>query len=502
VISWGAIAGGLVLTGLGWAACRFVARARPRLDWALAVDLAGPYGLFAILLAATARPWFAGATSFAVFGGLAFADKIKRETLLEPVMFSDMSEFIEIFRHPRLYLPFAGTGLVVGGFLAVAASLAALLALEPGQWDWSPWPGAIAVAAALALAVASFQPPLLGAIARFARWLAPQAEPAADVARLGPIAVLPIYGAIARAERAQRRPPPPAPLLAPRLRSSGPPIVMLQGESFFDARRLHPAMPADLLPAFTHCAETGIQSGRFAVGGWGAYTIRAELAALTGIAPAALGFDRWNPYHAFARARLPSLAWRLREEGYRTICLHPFDPRYYGRHKIMPRLGFDAFLGEDYFAGGERVGPYIADAELARRAAAILRDEGRGVFLFVITMENHGPWRADGSALPDLAPALSHMPDHGAVRGFLNGLTHTDALLGTLRDTLRAGEGGLLAAYGDHLPSLPRAFAALNFTDSATDYTIWSPQGGAGARRDLAAHELPDAIWAARTALR
>jgi hypothetical protein len=501
---WGAIAGGLVLTGLGWAACRVVARARPRLDWALAVDLAGPYGLFAILLAATARPWFAGAVSLAVFGGLAFADKIKRDTLLEPVIFSDMSEFIEIFRHPRLYLPFAGTGLVLGGFAVIVAALTALLALEAGQWRWSPWPGLIAVAVALALAVASFHPPLLGAIARFARWLGPRAEPAADAARLGPIAVLPIYGAIARAERAQRRPPSPSPSLAPRSRSTAPPIVMLQGESFFDARRLHPAMPADLLPAFADCARTGIQSGRFAVGGWGAYTIRAELAALTGIAPATLGFDRWNPYHAFARMALPSLAWRLREEGYRTVCLHPFDPTYYGRHKIMPRLGFDAFLGEEYFAGGERVGSYIADAELARRAAAILRDEGRGLFLFVITMENHGPWLADDPhpALPDLAPALPPLSDREALRGFLHGLQHTDALLGTLRDTLRSGGDGLLAAYGDHLPSLPDAFAALGFADSATDYIIWSPRGGAGARRDLDAHELPAAILAARAALR
>lgn len=491
-----AIAGGLVLTGLGWAACRYVARARPRLDWALPVDLAGPFGLFLILFAASARPLFAGAVSLAVFVGYAFADSVKRATLLEPVVFSDMSEFVEIFRHPRLYLPFAGTGLVIGGFAVIIAVLAAILIVEPGQWRWSPWPGLTALAAVVVVAVPSFRQPLLAEIARFARWLGPDAEPHADAKRLGPLAVLPIYGAIARAERSARRPKPDAPAIA-RTRSTAPPIVLLQGESFFDARRLHPAMPGDLLPAFERATRAGIQSGRFAVSGWGAYTVRAEMAALTGLDGAALGFDRWNPYHAFGRAPLPSLAQRLRDAGYRTVCLHPFDPTYYGRHKIMPLLGFDEFVGEKEFAGAERVGPYIADAEVARRAAAMLRDDGRGLFLFVITMENHGPWLADDPrhALPDPAPGLPAIPQRDALRCYLHGLRHTDAMLGAICDAVAAGPGGLVAAYGDHHPSLPAAYAALGFTDSATDYVIWRAYGtGGGARRDIGAHELPAAI--------
>ncbi len=499
-----AIAGGLVLTGAGWAACRYVAQARPRLDWALPVDLAGPFLLFAILFAASARPLFAGAVSLAVFVGYAFADAVKRATLLEPVVFSDMSEFIEIFRHPRLYLPFAGTGLVLGGFAAIVAALAAILVFEPGQWRWSPWPGLIALALALGFAALSFHRPLLGQIARFARWLGPAADPHADAKRLGPLAVLPIYGAIARAERPSRRPIPSAPAVV-RARSTAPPIVMLQGESFFDARRLNLAMPADLLPNFERCARGGVQSGRFAVSGWGAYTVRAEMATLTGLDDAALGFDRWNPYHAFARAPLPSLARRLRDEGYRAVCLHPFDPTYYGRHKIMPLLGFDEFLGEEAFAGAERVGPYIGDAAIARRAAQMLRDDGRGLFLFVITMENHGPWLAHDPrrALPDPAPDLPAIPQRGELRYFLHGLQHTDAMLGTISDALAAGPGGLLAAYGDHLPSLPAAYRALGFSDIATDYVIWRADGtGAGARRDIAAHELPAAILAARARLR
>jgi hypothetical protein len=49
----------------------------------------------------------------------------------------------------------------------------------------------------------------------------------------------------------------------------------------------------------------------------------AEFAVLTGIAESALGYDRFNPYHAVTRTPIASQVWRLRRAGYRTICLPP-----------------------------------------------------------------------------------------------------------------------------------------------------------------------------------
>lgn len=499
-----AILVGLVMTGLGWLTARRGARAPLRLTGTLVLDLAAPFGLWAVLFAATARPLFAGTVSLAVFAGFAFADATKRATLQEPVVFSDMSEFIELFRHPRLYLPYAGTAIVVGGTAAIFIGLAAMLIWEPGRWSWSPLPGLFALAIVAAIVLTASREPALSRCAELARRTHPQADPEADAARLGPLAMLLVYGVIARAERSERRPLVAAPQLAPRPRSSAPPIVLTQCESFFDARRLSPAIPTDLLPAFARCVRTGVQAGRFGVSGWGAYTIRAELAALTGLTDETLGFDRWNPYHAFVGTPLPSLARHLREEGYRTVCLHPFDRTYYGRDRILPLLGFDAFLGEEAFAGAARVGPFIADAEVARRAGEILRADGRGLFLFIITMENHGPWtRSDPRfALPDPAPRMPDFARRDELRCYLQGLKSTDAMLGSLCDTLSEGPGGLLAAYGDHLPSLPETFRALGFTERGTDYVIWQARGdGPAVRIDLAAHELPAAILTARAAL-
>jgi hypothetical protein len=489
---------GIGLAIAGWLLPRHVAGAwTARRPMALLLDAAAPGSGFAFALAATARPLFAGALIFAAFGGFAFADKAKRAVLLEPIVFSDSAELIELLRHPQLYLPFAGTGRVIAGAIAAFALFAALALLEPAAWAWSPWPVIIGLAAAAALgwAVAG---PWLGNCAQWLRRLAPSWDPHHDSARLGPLAVLFVYGVIARSERASRRlgaGPPLAPATIFQRSATLPPAVVVQCESFFDARRLHPRIGRDLLPGFDACCRAGIQSGRLSVTSWGANTVRTEFAVLTGLEEEAIGLDRFNPYYAFALVPLASFVWRLRAEGYRTICIHPFDRRFYRRDRILPNLGFDVFLGEEVFAGAARAGPYIADVEVARLGVELLREEGPGTFLFAITMENHGPWNGKGAAQFPLPPELAALPESEALARFLTGVKGSDAMLGIFAEALTAHQApGVLAFYGDHLPSFPAAFAALGFQDRRSDYLIWRPQGPEGRRRDLAAHELPAAI--------
>src|SRR5579884_2480492 len=131
---------GIGLAILAWLLPRRVARARWRNLPALALDALPVALLWGLLLVATARPLFAGFVALALIGGLALADRVKRDTLREPVVFSDMAELPYLFTHPHLYLPFAGTGMVVGGAaLALAVALLMLL-LERALWSRSPAP--------------------------------------------------------------------------------------------------------------------------------------------------------------------------------------------------------------------------------------------------------------------------------------------------------------------------------------------------------------------------
>jgi phosphoglycerol transferase MdoB-like AlkP superfamily enzyme len=271
------------------------------------------------------------------------------------------------------------------------------------------------------------------------------------------------------------------------------PLILVQCESFFDARRLSPLLPRDLLPEFDRCCATAAQYGRLQVPGWGANTMRSEFAVLAGIPESELGYDRFNPYYALARAPIASQVWRLRQAGYRTICLHPFDRRFFRRDLAMPALGFDEFLGRETL-GGPRRPPYYPDPDLARDILRLLDSHGPRIFVFAITMANHGPWLGKG---PPLDPAVARLfdpdevPQGAALLRYLDGLRRSDEMLGILMDGIAERRSpALLGFYGDHLPSLPLAYAHFGFDEPHSDYAIWPSEGSEPRRLDLPAHRL------------
>jgi hypothetical protein len=488
---------GAALAAAGWLIPRHIAGARRIAIAALLLDTL-PLALGAGLLAlATGRPLFAGVIVLALGAGFALADHTMRQTLREPVVFSESVELPQVFSHPHLYLPFAGPGLVIGG--AVAAVLLALMLLIFEPPLWAPQPAA-AFGALLLIAAGGWlvaREPVLSAAAGVLRRLAPSGEPFNDAAALGPFAMLFVHMLIARAERPARQKALQQGLAAPNpIGSRGeraPPIILVQCESFFDARRLAPSIPRGLLPGFEACCAAASLSGRLEVPGWGANTMRTEFAVLTGIPEGELGYDRFNPYYALARRPVASQVWRLRRAGYRTICLHPFDPRFFRRDLAMPALGFDSFL--DHRAlGGSRVPPYCADPDLARQALRVLDDAGPQTFIFVITMGNHGPWLEKG---PPIDPAISQLfdaaavPQGGALQRYLDGLRRSDEMLGILTSELEQRRcGAILGFYGDHLPSLPGAFAHFGFDEPHSDYVIWAADDTSPRRCDLPAYRL------------
>lgn len=529
------IAAGAALVLASWLAPRHIARSRIAPAAVMLLDLA-PFALGAALLAAaTGRPLFAGVVIAALGAGFCLADQTMRETLHEPVVFSESVELPQLFTHPHLYLPFAGPGLVLGGGLTALAGAVALLILEPPAWRPHPLAAlAATVMTAAAIWIGSHERPVGLVAAALRRIARPSGEPFADTASLGPFATLVVHTTIARAERGSRRQrfavrsdSPQTREVAgsekqaggtsgnagcrtieePRLsdgrhpaitgRSDTPvprgPIIIVQCESFFDARRLSPRIPSELLAGFAACCAASSRYGRLAVPGWGANTMRAEFAVLTGIPDAELGYDRFNPYYALARSPIESHVWRLRRAGWRTICLHPFDRRFFRRDLAMPALGFERFLGRETL-GGPRSPPYYLDPDLARDILRIVDGEGPETFVFAITMGNHGPWLAKGPPIdPDIAALFDpdDIPDGSGLLRYLDGLRRSDAMLQILIGELeRRDRPAVLAFYGDHLPSLPRAFAHFGFAETSADYVIWNAGSAAAEHRDIPAYRL------------
>ncbi|MBC9205555.1 LTA synthase family protein [Roseomonas aerophila] len=464
----------LLLPLLAWAAGRAVSRAYGMQG--LWLDLIPVVACAAILLGLTGLPVLAGVLAAMPLAGLVLADATKRAVLDEPVVFSDAAMLPLVVRHPSLYLPFAGTHWVVGGLVAGLAVLAAL-------WVWEPRPpltGAVRaglVAGGLLLIFGPLRAPPAALRRALAR------APAADTARFGLLASLALYRAAARAERPGRQAAFPAypPAFAPAGGGPAPHLILIQAESFWDPRGTLADLPANPLPHWDRLKAQSLAQGRLEVAGFGANTMRAECAALTGIGADGLGLDRFNPYFRFVVPGLRSLATTLRAAGYRALALHPFDPRFFGRHRVMPALGFQRFDSETAFDGAAKAGAHVADSAVAQRILAALAEADGPAFVFAITMQAHGPW-------PGADPQgqwLAHLRDADAMLGLLSGAA------GQLDRPL------VLCVYGDHQPALP---GALQWQDRRTDWLIWrSDRRGDGVARDILAEGVFAAVSEALT---
>src|SRR5215475_10271425 len=88
-----------------------------------------------------------------------------------------------------------------------------------------------------------------------------------------------------------------------------------------------------------------------------------------------------------------------------------------------------------------------------------------------------------------------HLPQRDQLLRYLDGLRRSDRMLQILAEGLtERGGNGMLAFYGDHLPSFPRAFHYFGFNDLHSDYVIWPGHAGASQRVDIAAHRLGSAV--------
>ena len=422
---------------------------------------------YLILLGVSARPLLSGG---AIAGAMIFigvAHLAKRATLRDGLVFTDGGLLWQVFAHPRFYLPFVPRPVLALGIAAGIALTAFVLVLEPGL-DLHLMARLLILLLGSALFGITLRPLILWGSTQMQR------DPALDAARFGPLACFALHARLAATERTARQArhaPAPAAL---GFAEPAPHLLLLQLESFCDPRRFGLAQP---LPHKDRLAQAALTQGSLTVSAFGANTMRTEFAVLTGLDDAALGLDRFNPYFRFARQPIQSLAWALRGAGYQTLCLHPFDLRFFGRDKVLPALGFAHFDAAAAFQRAERVRGLVSDAAIAERLAADLAAATMPGLWYVISVAAHGPWQGDDPA-----------------RAWADCMKATDDMLGAvMRAAQASARPVVIAAFGDHRPALAEAKGG-----TETDYLIWrSDRLGDGRAETLDAIGLRHAIMAA-----
>jgi len=460
-----------------------------RPGWALLTAVLTLTLLYAVWFAASWRPVFAGNAAIITFVIVRLISDYKVRNVQEPLNFVDFALIPQILRHPRLYQADFLTHPFF--YVGIAAVLAIIFLwshfVEPSMlpdghlWDWAI-PVAVMLLAIIGWGVAGPLPAWFTSAVH--RRMIP-ANSTRHVREFGLAASL-TAGLIGWRQSigGSRTWPSPAIVAKATPPRPAPVVIAVQSESFLDLRA---AGLRDVdLPALQNARDHAVAHGRVKVPVQGAWTLRSEFAFLAGRPLESFGLDALHPY---LRLRQPprTFAHHLRDAGFFTLFVHPFDLDFFNRRRALPKLGFERLLGETDFEGVPRDGYYVPDLALAERVLAMAAAEPRPFFSMIATMENHNPWNK--GRLPGI---------DSPVEQYIHHLHNADRMIGQIVSGMeQLGRPAVFAFYGDHVPTMPAL--ADPFPDPRTDYVVMGLRDGtwlSGQQRDCALHEMADMVLA------
>ena len=235
-----------------------------------------------------------------------------------------------------------------------------------------------------------------------------------------------------------------------------PNIIVIVDEAFSDLAVLGDFdTNMDYMP-YMHSLQQGAEN---TITGWlnvsvkGGNTANTEYEFLTGHTMRFLPASS-VPYQQHIFGEKSSLASWLKELGYASTAIHPFNSNGWNRVRVYPWFGFDTFLYDEHFSGASRVRKYIDDESCFNKILEQLEDkeEGQPLFVFAVTMQNHGGYSEDFENFTVDVTALNG--ESKTLDRYLSLMTLTDeALERLIRRLAEVDEDTILVFFGDHQPT-------------------------------------------------
>lgn len=198
-----------------------------------------------------------------------------------------------------------------------------------------------------------------------------------------------------------------------------------------------------------HALEAESYHGQLVTNIFGGETVNTERAFLTGYL---------DPSDTF-RAPVNSFVWYLRGQGYACVGDHPGYGWFYNRTNVNAYLGFEQYhFYEDRYRTTAGKGGITSDANFLPtivqdyRAA---REDGRNVFSFNVTYQNHGPYSTEPAYDQVYLPRTDGVDeaDYNIANNYFTGVAETGRQLTRLVDAFRDETRPVIVViFGDHNP--------------------------------------------------
>ncbi len=269
-----------------------------------------------------------------------------------------------------------------------------------------------------------------------------------------------------------------------------PNVICIMSESYADLRMIRDFETSEpIMPYYDSIIDETLH-GELQVSVFAGGTSNTEFEFMTGYSVSGL-LAGSSVYTFYVRDELNAMPKLFRNEGYRTIALHPFDPQWWDRDRAYPILGFDSYISQDDFDDPKMIRRFISDESVFRRIIEEYEktDQEQPFFAFCVTMQNHADYsvRWDNQKYDIKLESFEEL-EFPFAENYFSLLRESDDALEVLIEYFRGvKEPTIIVFFGDHLATLDHGFYDLLLDTSinqisaeesiplySTPYFIWS----------------------------
>ncbi|MDR3225435.1 MAG: LTA synthase family protein [Clostridiales Family XIII bacterium] len=286
----------------------------------------------------------------------------------------------------------------------------------------------------------------------------------------------------------------------PAAETKKPNVIAIMNESFTDVANIgaHIDTNEPLMPFYDSLTDNTIKGWAYS-SGFGGGTANSEFEFFTGDSLAFVPVNA-SPYQLYMKSPQPSLVSTLKDQGYQgNVAVHPFNRDGYSRPRAYEMLGFDKYLDETNFKNPKELRDYISDeADYDKLIALYEKYDKKSddpIFLWTITMQNHGTYRNNyKNFTPDIAPlesaglTPSEIGQYNEVGKVMSLIHESDRATGEIVEYFKnVDEPTIIVFFGDHQASLPSPFY---------EKVLGAPMGKLTPEDLMKRYRVPFFIWA------
>ena len=258
-----------------------------------------------------------------------------------------------------------------------------------------------------------------------------------------------------------------------------PSVIVIMNEAFSDLSVFEELDTANALSAF-YDIDRYARRGYAYVSTCGGGTCNSEFEFLTGASLIHLSTGMY-PYQSFDLSEASSLVQVFKKLGYETKAFHPYDPENWNRIEVYDEFGFDEFLSYDDMDDVSSYSWTVSDRADYEKVKEIYENRTKPLFLFNVTMQNHGSYDVD---LYGLEQVYSSNNSSEQLSKYLTLVKESSEAFADLIEYFsKQKDPVVVVMFGDHQPNLDNGFFDRYWNKSEMDifekrymtpYIIWS----------------------------